>query len=228
MIEPVVKCGVSVILIKEGRVLAGKRKGSHGQGLWAFPGGHIDPTDTSLKEAGEREVREETGIECEIYKPDSVRDDLFTTFDILSEDGSKRYVTCYLIAHYKSGGVWTDANSCKALEPKCEEWHWFTLDALENLVATQRNHQWIPMDKVRHYLRQLYGTMSDDPIQKCSNRMSGIWTLRGHRFSISQLLGELANGRSVTDIADDFDLDHAIAVEALNQLALQFNKPEHS
>jgi 8-oxo-dGTP diphosphatase len=51
---PIVKAGVGVIIInKENKVLVGKRKGSHGAGLWAFPGGHIEPTDKSLKECGQ-------------------------------------------------------------------------------------------------------------------------------------------------------------------------------
>jgi hypothetical protein len=32
--------GVAVIVINDGRILLGKRKNSHGDGTWAFPGGH--------------------------------------------------------------------------------------------------------------------------------------------------------------------------------------------
>lgn len=47
---------------------------------------------------------------------------------------------------------------------------------------------------------------------------SGIWVdnlrcggkpcIRGHRFSISQLIAELASGRTLKEIAEDFDIDY--------------------
>jgi 8-oxo-dGTP diphosphatase len=150
--EPVVKAGVGVIVIKGNKILVGKRKGSHGEGLWAFPGGHIDPTDASLKECGEREVLEETGIICDIYNPDGFRQDLFTNFKILSEDKSKRYVTCYLIANYVSGGIEVD-NCIQPLEPnKSEGWYWKTLEELQELITDEKAKSWIPIVEISHYL----------------------------------------------------------------------------
>ena len=35
-----VKVGVSVIIVNSDSLLLGKRKGSHGNGTWAPPGGH--------------------------------------------------------------------------------------------------------------------------------------------------------------------------------------------
>jgi 8-oxo-dGTP diphosphatase len=34
------KVGVGVCIVKDNKVLLGKRKNSHGDGTWAFPGGH--------------------------------------------------------------------------------------------------------------------------------------------------------------------------------------------
>lgn len=154
----VVKTGTAVILVKGNRLAVGKRKGSHGEGIDAFPGGHIDPTDTSLKQAGEREVMEEMGIVCDIRKIDGIRDDVFTTFDILSEDGTKRYVTTYLLAHYVSGGKWLDDNTVEGLEPdKCEVWDFVTLPKLVASVQESGDRAWIPLDKVVPYLEQLFG-----------------------------------------------------------------------
>ena len=47
--------GVAVIVIKENRVLLGKRKNSHDSGTWAFPGGHLEFKE-SIKDCARREV----------------------------------------------------------------------------------------------------------------------------------------------------------------------------
>jgi len=43
--EPQVKAGVGVIVCKGHKVLVGERIGSHGEGVHAFPGGHLDHAD---------------------------------------------------------------------------------------------------------------------------------------------------------------------------------------
>ena len=55
------KIGVGVIVIKENKVLLGKRKGSHGEGEYAFPGGHLEYMET-IEDCARRETLEETGI----------------------------------------------------------------------------------------------------------------------------------------------------------------------
>jgi 8-oxo-dGTP diphosphatase len=159
--QRVVKAGTAVILYKGNRVLIGQRMGSHGEGLWAFPGGNIDPTDSSLKNAGEREVYEETNIICDVYKPDGFRDDLFTTLDILSEDGTKIYVTVYLLAKYVGGGESTSPFTIKPVEShKCMIWRWVTLEELAEFVNSERGKSWIPLEKVVHYMRDLLRVQS--------------------------------------------------------------------
>ncbi|HEU5357581.1 MAG TPA: NUDIX domain-containing protein, partial [Gemmatimonadales bacterium] len=34
--------GVGVLILREGKLLLGQRRGSHGAGTWAPPGGHLD------------------------------------------------------------------------------------------------------------------------------------------------------------------------------------------
>jgi len=161
MNEKVVKAGVAVIVRKDDMVLVGKRKGAHGSGLWAFPGGHIETTDKSLKTCGEREVLEETGIICNVFSPDKFRQDLFTTFDILSDDGSKQYVTCYLIADYICGGEEDVVLEVIPKEKdKCEMWYWKTIPELVELLIQEKNSGWIPLNLVVNYLQQLQGVKS--------------------------------------------------------------------
>jgi 8-oxo-dGTP diphosphatase len=165
--DPIVKTGVAVIICKDKKVLVGQRAGSHGHGCWAFPGGHIEMTDGSLKECGEREVHEETGIICNIYSPDKYREELFTTYDILSEDGKKRYVTPYLIADYIAGGTIVkcgedtnagrrDYEKIASCDDKCNGWYWKTLDELIQLVKAEKNKSWIPINQVIFYLNQMW------------------------------------------------------------------------
>ena len=102
--------GVAVIVIKDGKVLLGKRKNSHGEGTWAFPGGHLELNE-SIEECARREVSEETGISIK-----NIRYGPFTN-DIFEREG-KHYVTLFVLADYESG-------TATVKEPhKCEEWQW--------------------------------------------------------------------------------------------------------
>ena len=165
--KPQVKVGVGVIVCKGHKVLVGQRTGSHGEGVYAFPGGHVDPEDVvtphpngGLAACGEREVFDETGIICRVFSPDHFRLELFTTCDILSEDGEKAYVTPYLIADYIHGGTLIkqgDKEMIQPLEPdKCKGWQWVSLDELAMMVDSKTQMTWIPVHQVLYYLKQLW------------------------------------------------------------------------
>ena len=55
------RIGVVVIIKKDNKILFGKRKGSHGEGSWSFPGGHLEFNE-NIEDCAVREVLEETGI----------------------------------------------------------------------------------------------------------------------------------------------------------------------
>jgi len=55
------RIGVGVIIVRQGLVLLGQRKGSHGSGSWAVPGGHLEFGET-VENCARRETLEETGI----------------------------------------------------------------------------------------------------------------------------------------------------------------------
>jgi 8-oxo-dGTP diphosphatase len=110
------KVGVGVIVVKDKRVLLGKRKGSHGAGAWSFPGGHLEFGE-SWEQCALRETEEETGIKI------SNLSFITATNDVFAEE-RRHYVTIYLKGEYQSGEL-------TVMEPeKCERWEWFAWDAL--------------------------------------------------------------------------------------------------
>ncbi|MEK7464164.1 MAG: NUDIX domain-containing protein [Patescibacteria group bacterium] len=106
------KTGISVMVIKDGKVLLGKRKGSHGTGDYAFTGGKLEQGE-SFEDCAKRETREEAGIEI-----NNVRFLRLLNFKFYD----KHFVDVGVVAEWKSGEP-------KALEPeKCEGWAWYDLD----------------------------------------------------------------------------------------------------
>jgi 8-oxo-dGTP diphosphatase len=102
--------GVAVIVVKENRVLLGKRKNAHGDGTWAFPGGHLEFKE-SIEDCAAREVFEETGIRIKNLRHGPYTNDFFQT-------EGKHYVTLFVIAEYDSGDP-------TVKEPgKCARWEW--------------------------------------------------------------------------------------------------------
>ncbi len=55
-----IRVGVGIMIFKDGKVLMGRRKGSHGAGEYAFPGGHLDFGE-SFEDCAKRETLEEAG-----------------------------------------------------------------------------------------------------------------------------------------------------------------------
>ena len=123
------KVGVGVIIRKEGRVLLGKRKNSHGSGTWSLPGGHLEFGE-SWEDCAETEVAEETGLTVCNLGFGALTNDIF-----LAE--GKHYITIFMVSDYGNGEP-------QILEPeKCEGWSWFEWNRLpsplfiplQNLVA---------------------------------------------------------------------------------------------
>ncbi|KAL4925827.1 nucleotide triphosphate diphosphatase NUDT15 [Aspergillus undulatus] len=115
--NPNVRVGVGVFALNhEGKFILGQRKGSHGAGTWALPGGHLEYSE-SFEECALREVLEETGLEIEDAQF------LTATNDIMPDD-NKHYVTIFVGAHIKPG-----QGEPQILEPKkCAEWRFIGWD----------------------------------------------------------------------------------------------------
>lgn len=109
------KIGVGVIVIQDNKVLFGKRIGSHGGGLWSFPGGHLEFGETP-EECAQRELLEETGLIASSVARGPWVNNFFYP--------DKHYVTLFIFVREFTGTI---AN----LEPhKCEGWEWFAWDNL--------------------------------------------------------------------------------------------------
>jgi 8-oxo-dGTP diphosphatase len=108
--------GIGVCVIKEGKVLLGKRKSSHGNGCWSFPGGHLEKYESWFN-CAIREVREESGLKIKNLNFAGLTNDIFP-------EAGKHYVTIFIIADHDYGDP-------EIMEPeKCYEWNWFTWECL--------------------------------------------------------------------------------------------------
>lgn len=104
------KVGVGVMVWKDGKVLLGKRKGSHGAGEYAFPGGSMEYME-SFDDCVRREVREETGMEVTNIR--------FVRLGNLRAYPPKHHVDIGMQADWASGEP-------HVTEPdKCQSWDWY-------------------------------------------------------------------------------------------------------
>ena len=118
--------GVGVMILKDGKVLLGKRhddpeKASsllNGAGTWTMPGGKLDFGEI-FEEGAKREVLEETGITLNKVDVICINQDIIET------------------AHFITIGLFSDAFSGepKVMEPdEITEWRWFDLNSLPNSI----------------------------------------------------------------------------------------------
>jgi 8-oxo-dGTP diphosphatase len=119
---------MGVLVMRYGRVLLGRRRGSHGEGYYAAPGGHIEFGE-SFEQAARREVREETGLEITDMRLLSVGNYVFK-----SEDGERHYIDVDFVCEAPIGEPQLMESE------KCDGWNWYELDDLPQplFVVTQR------------------------------------------------------------------------------------------
>ena len=110
------KIGIGVFIFKDGKFLMAKRMGSHGEGSWSVPGGHLEFGE-SFEDTAQREVLEETSLRIKNLRFGAVTNDYF-------KDEGKHYVTIWMLSDYESG-------EAKILEPnKCTDQKWVDFETL--------------------------------------------------------------------------------------------------
>ena len=113
--RPRPQVGVGVLVMRDNKVLLGKRRGAHGAGFYAPPGGHIELAE-SIAQTARREVAEECGLEIEDIR-------LVSVGAYLWSDG-RHYVDVDVVCQAPRGEP-------RNLEPdRCEGWDWYPLEAL--------------------------------------------------------------------------------------------------
>lgn len=122
------RIGTSVILLNDkGEVLIGKRKGSHGEGLYSIPGGHLEYGET-YNECCDRELMEEIGANFGEYEKVGFTEDFF---------GEKQYTTLYFVVRNIKSDI-----EIKNMEPdKCEGWEWVHVSKLSPVMFCDTYNQ---------------------------------------------------------------------------------------
>lgn len=126
-----VRVGVGVFILRAGKFLMMQRRGSHGSGTWAPPGGKMDFGE-SFEDTAKREVLEETNLRITNVRLAGVTNDLFP-------EDEKHFITLWLLSDYEGG-------EAKIMEPeKCTAMEWRTFETLpdplfsnwKNLLASE-------------------------------------------------------------------------------------------
>ncbi len=123
------RCGASAAIFRGSEVLLIQRSKGAFEGLWSFPGGHIEPGERA-RDAAAREVREETCIEAEILGVLDVHDVIMR-----AADGSLG--SHYVLAVY--WGRWVAGEPVAASDSRASRF--FRTDALSDLAMTDGSRQ---------------------------------------------------------------------------------------
>ena len=95
MTKESVRVGIGCFVWKDGKFLMGLRKGSHGDGTWSVPGGHLEFGETWI-DCAKREVYEETGLSIHNVRFLAATEDFFN-------DDTKQYTTIWMVSDWLSG-----------------------------------------------------------------------------------------------------------------------------
>jgi 8-oxo-dGTP diphosphatase len=107
--------GVGVLVVRDGKVLIGRRLSPHGRNPWAPPGGKSEPGETA-EETARRELVEETGLAGAVPKVVAETLDTFPN--------GQTWRTRWVLMDWVSG-------EAESLEPdELDSWGWYSWDRL--------------------------------------------------------------------------------------------------
>lgn len=134
--------GTSAVVVRDGAVLLGRRRGAHGAGDWSFPGGKVEAGEPAAQ-AVARELEEETGLSARTIEPITWTDDVFVA------DGL-HYVTLHHLVEAVGDPVVREPD-------KVREWTWHRWDDLPGPlfgpVAALKDSGWRPEPHVTDTVR---------------------------------------------------------------------------
>lgn len=132
--------GIALLVVRDGDILLGRRKGSHGAGEYAHPGGHLENGE-SHADCALRELAEECGPDLVVTEP------RFLALSNMRAYLPKHYTHIDMAARWVSGEPQT-------MEPdKCGGWGWHPLGGLpsplfnsveHSIIAWQTGQQYFP------------------------------------------------------------------------------------
>jgi len=109
------KVGVGVMIFKDGKILLGKRRWRHGDGEYAFPGGHLEHGQ-SFEGCAKQETLEEAGIRIKNVK--------FGCLVNIEAYPPRHDIYIGMIAEWESGEF-------RSLDDeRIIDWNWYELDKL--------------------------------------------------------------------------------------------------
>jgi 8-oxo-dGTP diphosphatase len=107
--------GVGVLVVRDAKVLMGRRTSQHGYGTWSPPGGKMEPGETP-EETARRELVEETGLVGAVPRVVAETVDSFANGDT--------WRTHWVLMDWVSGEP-------QVLEPdEVDSWGWYAWDRL--------------------------------------------------------------------------------------------------
>ncbi len=109
--------GSAVVVVKDGKILLGKRNKKNMFGKWVLPGGRVEWGET-IKETAVREIKEETNLDIEIIK-------FINHFEIMNLPEDFHRVVFFHLAEAKSDDI--------RVSDDLSEAGFFTLDEIKQM-----------------------------------------------------------------------------------------------